>query len=235
MNTPAISTSALSQFFEVSSSPFSFVFLCIFGALCAVLLLGVFSKKVEKLLKRVHVLEEKESPRSFLIWILSIIIVIRVVQVFIIQPFLVDGASMYPTFKSNNLLIVDKTYKYRGIARDDVIVFKFLKEGSNYSGRYFIKRIIGLPGDSLIIDGISTKIIDRNGEPVKVDESFVKNPKLSQYLEVKLKEDEYFVMGDNRDGSYDSRAWGPIHISQISGQPVLQLYPSLDILPGSVR
>ena len=152
-----------------------------------------------------------------------------------IQPFLVDGASMYPTFQDNNLLIVDKTYKYREISRDDVVVFKFLKQDSQYSGRYFIKRIIGLPGETVIINGTTTTIISKDGEQTKLTEDFVKNPKLTQYGETKLKDDEYFVMGDNRDGSYDSRAWGPIHKSQLAGEPIVQLFPVVRLYPGGVK
>lgn len=237
MNNPITtnSMSAFSQFFEISNSPFSIIFLSIFGVLCLVLFLAIFSKRITKILRRYHILEESETPKNFLIWILSIIIIIRTVQVFMIQPFLVDGASMYPTFQDNNLLIVDKTYKYREISRDDVVVFKFLKQDSQYSGRYFIKRIIGLPGETVIINGTTTTIISKDGEQTKLTEDFVKNPKLTQYGETKLKDDEYFVMGDNRDGSYDSRAWGPIHKSQLAGEPIVQLFPVVRLYPGGVK
>ncbi len=235
MSDIAKETSTLNQFFEISSSPFSLIFLFIFGILCLTLFVSIFSTKLATALRKMHLLEEKEDPKSFLLWILSIIFIIRVVQVFLAQPFLVDGASMYPTFDSNNLLIVDKTYKYRDIDRDDVIVFKFLKEGSDYTGRYFIKRVIGLPGETVIINGTSTKISKANGDTMNLDESFVLYQKKGQYLETKLKDDEYFVMGDNRDGSYDSRAWGPIHRSQIAGEPVLELYPSPAIYPGRLK
>lgn len=227
--------SLLSQFFEISLTPFSIIFLAFFTILILSLFLAIFSKKIENILKNLHVLERDESPAQFLKWIISVIIIVRTIQVFFIQPFLVDGTSMYPTFKDNNLLIVDKTYKYRTINRNDVLVFKFEVENSPYYGKFFIKRIIGLPGDTITINGTSTKIIDRNGKEINLDESYVKFPKVDQFVQITLKSDEYFVEGDNRDGSYDSRAWGPIKIDQMAGKPLLQLWPlsQVSINPGA--
>ncbi|MDQ5957217.1 MAG: signal peptidase [Patescibacteria group bacterium] len=232
MNDPQ---SVVSQFFEISYTPFSVVFLSFFALLCILLFLGIFSKPLENFLKRIRILEEKETPLSFLKWILSVLVIIRTIQVFIAQPFLVDGTSMYPTFQDNNLLIVDKTYKYRTINRNDVLVFRFEDATSPYNNKFFIKRIIGLPGDTIRIDGTDTSIIDKNGEKVTLDESYVKYPKLDQNVNVTLGNDEYFVEGDNRSGSYDSRAWGPIHINQMAGKPILELWPRITINPGSVK
>ncbi len=226
-------TSMLNQFFEVSDSAFSRVFLFIFCALCIALIYAIFNPKFHKTLIKYSILEQDETPRSFLIWILTVVITIRLVQVLLVQPFLVDGASMYPTFQDNNLLIVDKTYKYKTLNRNDVIVFKFIKQDSPYNGRYFIKRLIALPGDSILISGTTTRITDKAGNVIELDDSYVKYENNNQYVERTLGENEYFVMGDNRDGSYDSRAWGPIHIDQIAGKPILQLYPKLRLSPGS--
>lgn len=234
-NLLASAQSIVSQFLEVSDSLFSIVFLSIFALLSLVLIIANFSSSLTYKLKKYHILEAHETPFSFLIWIWSVMIIIRAIQVFVLQPFLVDGASMFPTFTDNNLLIVDKTYKYRTINRDDVIVFKFEKEGSTYNGRYFIKRVIGLPGDTVSVDNKKTVVIDKAGKNVSLPEDYVKYPKLVQHVSIKLGNDEYFVMGDNRDGSYDSRAWGPIHISQIAGEPLLQLYPNVAVYPGAVR
>lgn len=226
--------SIFSQFFEISYTPFSILFLSFFAILCILLFLAIFFKPIERGLRSLKLLEQSESPASFLKWIVSVLIIVRTLQVFVVQPFLVDGTSMYPTFQDNNLLIVDKTYKYREIKRNDVIVFRFEKADSPYDGKFFIKRIIGLPGDTIVINGTSTKITDYAGKDIKLDESYVKNPKYDQNITTTLKDNEYFVSGDNRNGSYDSRAWGPIHINQMAGKPILELFPRIQINPGSV-
>ncbi len=226
--------SIISQFFEFSYNPLSVTFLAIITTLIILLFLAIFSKKVNRLLVKTYVLEKDESPKSFLIWILSVVFIIRFIQVFAVQPFIVDGGSMLPNFTDNDLVIINKlAYKINEPKRGDVIVFKFEKEGSALSGKYFIKRMIGLPGDKIEINGASTTIITKDGVRITPDESFVTLQKLDQYVQVTLDNDEYFVMGDNRNGSYDSRAWGPVKKSQLSGPALFELYNGFSIFPES--
>lgn len=153
---------------------------------------------------------------------------------YVAEPYIVSGASMSPTFETGHYLIIDKvSYKFKAPQRDDVIVMKFPEDTS----RDFIKRIIGLPGETVQIkDGVVTIINREYPDGLKLDESFVKYPKLDNTT-VTLSTREYFVMGDNRAGSYDSRSWGPLPIEDIIGKPLLQLYPldHIGIHPGSIK
>lgn len=152
---------------------------------------------------------------------------------FVAEPYVVSGASMSPTFETGNYLIIDKiSYRFHNPQRDDVIVMRFPDDTS----RDFIKRIIGLPGETVRIkDGIVTIINNTHPDGLKLDESFVKYPKIDN-LTITLGAHEYFVMGDNRSGSYDSRAWGPLPKADIIGKPLLQLYPlnQIRVHPGSI-
>jgi signal peptidase I len=149
-------------------------------------------------------------------------------RVFIAQPFIVDGASMYPTFKNGNYLIVDElTYRFKAPERGSVLIFRYPKDPS----KTFIKRVIGLPGEIVSIKGgVVTVTSSRYPKGLTLDESFITMPK-SDNLSYTLGQDEYFVMGDNRAQSADSRLWGPVPKGDIIGRPVLRVVP-FSILPG---
>lgn len=242
-STLSTSTSLLSsmptwaqEFFEFSNSPLSLVLAIIVSILLILLVLAMFIPSIKRGLVKSYILEKDESPQSFLVWIVSVVFIVRILQVFVMQPFIVDGESMLPTFVNNDMLIIDKlSYKIREPERGDVVVFRFHKDGNQLDGKYFIKRLIGLPGDTIEIVGASTTVKTTDGRTLKLDESFIKYPKFDQDLNVILKNDEYFVEGDNRAGSYDSRAWGAIHKSQLSGRVFLELFDSPSILPGKVN
>ena len=224
-----------SQFFEISTSPISLVLSSLIALLIVSLFIAMFSQSFKNILVKLFILEVDESPKSFLMWILGVIVIVRILQVFVFQPFIVDGGSMTPTFTNNDMLIIDKvSYKVSNPHRGDVVVFKFRQEGNSLDGKYFLKRLIGLPGDTVTIDNTHTTITTKDGTVLHPTESFVKLPTLSQHLVTTLKDDEYFVMGDNRAGSYDSRYWGPIHKSQFSGRAIIELYNNININPGSV-
>ena len=152
-------------------------------------------------------------------------------RIFIAQPYIVNGASMDPTFKTGDYLIVDQiSYRFHTPARGSVIVFRYPKMTSIY----FIKRVIGFPGETVSIKaGIVTIINPTHPNGFKLDEPYVKLTKIEDYTTT-LKADEYFVMGDNRAGSADSRLWGPLPTKDIIGRPILQLFPlsSIHIIPG---
>jgi len=138
---------------------------------------------------------------------------------------------MEPTFDEGNYVIVDKlTYKLQDPKRGDVIVF----DAPTEDGRYFIKRIIGLPGERVEVDGSTVKIYNNTyPEGFTISEPYVVY-KSGRVRDITLKENEYFVMGDNREVSSDSRIWGPLQKSAITGRALIRLLPlkDIDMLPG---
>jgi signal peptidase I len=165
--------------------------------------------------------------------ILAIIIVVPI-RVFIAQPFIVSGASMEDTFHSGEYLIVDQvTYRFHEPKRGDVIIFRYPKDPS----KFFIKRVIGLPGDTVSIEG-STITITNTESPngFVVNEPYIKSMVNGTYLQETLGDREYFVMGDNRDQSSDSRVWGVLQEERIIGRALFRLFPlrEVDYLPGHI-
>lgn len=163
--------------------------------------------------------------------LIAVIIVVPV-RLFIAQPFIVSGASMEPTFDNGEYLIVDElTYRFDEPKRGDVIVFKYPKDPS----QYFIKRVIGLPGETVTISGSSVSVMKADNITVALEEPYVINEGNGGDLTVHLGEAEYFVMGDNRPESSDSRVWGVLPEENIIGRALVRLLPIHDatILPGS--
>lgn len=151
--------------------------------------------------------------------IIAAIIVIPL-RLFVAEPYLVRQTSMVPTFQNNDYLVVEKLgYYIKPPERGDVIVFHSPIE----SGRTLIKRIIGLPGETVEIDGERT-FIKKGETTIELFEPYVKLPTPNVSGIYTLGTDEYFMMGDNRAGSYDSRSWGPIHKKAIIGRPIVRLY-----------
>ncbi len=166
--------------------------------------------------------------------IIALIIVLPV-RLFIAQPFIVSGASMDPTFATGEYLIVDQlSYHIGDPARGQVIIFKYPKDET----KYFIKRVIGLPGETVSFEGTNVIITNKaNPDGFTLNEPYVSlnNEKDDTGLApVTLKAGEYFVMGDNRKESFDSRAWGPVPRSLVIGTPFVRLFPAnkISILPG---
>ncbi|MEI6843465.1 MAG: signal peptidase I [bacterium] len=153
-------------------------------------------------------------------------------RIFVAEPYIVDGASMDPTFKTGDYLIVDKlSYRFNEPARNSVVVFKYPLDTS----KNFIKRIIGLPGDTITAQGNTVKITNtENPTGFTIDQSYVTHT-IDTNFQKTLGPDEYFAMGDNRAESFDSRAWGILPKSDILGRPILRLYPlsKIGVLPGN--
>lgn len=165
---------------------------------------------------------------GFVLETLKIVIVSLAVVVpiryFVFQPFIVRGDSMEPTFQTDNYLIIDElSYRLRLPQRGEVIVLKY---PLNPSQRY-LKRIIGLPGETLEIENGQVEVFNKEGLLVILKEnSYLPEDDLTQgNLKIELKEDEYFVLGDNRQASSDSRAWGPAPRKMIVGRVFLRLWP----------
>jgi signal peptidase I len=154
------------------------------------------------------------------------------IRYFIAEPFIVSGASMDPTFSTHQFLIVDRlSYRFNDPKRGDVLIFRYPKNPDTY----FIKRLIGFPNETVIMNKGMVTIKDAQGQELTLKESYIDTEHTSfDNLTIKLKDDEYFVMGDNRQQSLDSRAWGPIHYEAIIGKPFIRLFPfnKIDLSPG---
>lgn len=174
---------------------------------------------------------KKKSVREFLVTLAIIAAIVVPVRMFIVSPFIVSGASMDPTFATNDYLIVDKlSYRLSEPKRGDVVIFRF----PNDPHFFFIKRIIGLPGETVTLSSGSVSITPEDGDKsLKLDEPYITYPKYEN-MSATLGVDEYFVMGDNRYSSSDSRIWGPLPKSFISGKAFARLLPldTFEILPG---
>jgi signal peptidase I len=164
----------------------------------------------------------KNLLKDIFILALLIIVVVVPIRLFVISPFVVDGESMEPTFQNLDYLIVDElAYDFHAPARGDVIVFRYPLDPSIF----YIKRIIGLPGETVsITQGIVT-ITETNGQKITLNEPYVVNEDATYSENISLTSDEYFVMGDNRPNSSDSRVWGPLPRKDIVGRVDLRLLP----------
>ncbi len=151
-------------------------------------------------------------------------------RIFIAQPFIVNGASMNPTFETNQYLIVDQlTYRTQEPIRGDVIIFRFPLNPKDF----YIKRVIGLPTETVTIEGSKVYIQKEGEEKIQLDEPYIEF-EANNNISVTLGEDEYFVMGDNRPNSSDSRHWGVLPKEFIVGRAYMRLLPlsKIDFLPG---
>jgi len=160
------------------------------------------------------------------------LIIVLPVRWFIAQPFIVSGASMEDTFHSGEYLIVDQlTYHLEEPEAGDVIVFRYPRNPSTF----FIKRIIGTPGDTVIIEGDTVTVQnDEHPDGLVLDEPYIADMAPNTFLTETLGAREYFVMGDNRDKSSDSRVWGVLQRENIIGRAYLRLFPfnEMGVMPG---
>lgn len=171
--------------------------------------------------------------RELITFVVLAIIIVVPIRLFVAQPFVVEGESMYPTFDSGDYLIVDQlSYRLGDPKRGDVVVFRY----PNDEKVFYIKRIIGLPGETVHIEGGTTRITKTDGTDITLDESYVVSEDATYSLERTLGEDQFFVMGDNRPKSSDSRTWGALPRYDIMGRAYIRLLPidGIDVLPGAV-
>ncbi|KKS82942.1 MAG: signal peptidase I, signal peptidase I [Candidatus Wolfebacteria bacterium GW2011_GWC1_43_10] len=170
----------------------------------------------------------------FTVWEIAEVFLIALIAVgaikyFLIQPFIVNGASMEPSFYDGDYLLIDEiSYRINPPARGDVVVFK-----SPYNpSTYYIKRVIGLPGERVEVENSKIKIYNQeNPNGFYVEESYLSDFRndWSGETSFSLKDNQYFVMGDNRANSLDSRYWGPLEKDSIVGLVRLRLWPIPDM------
>lgn len=149
-------------------------------------------------------------------------LIFLIARVFV-QNYQVDGPSMTPTLLNTQFILVNKAdYFFQGPQRGDVIVFRYPKDTS----RDFVKRVIGVPGDTVSVT--AQGVVSVNG--VTLDEPYT-NDNINIYgaETVKLKPGQYFVMGDNRGDSSDSRDWGPVPQSDVIGEAAFVYWPISDM------
>ena len=154
--------------------------------------------------------------------VLAALIVIPI-RLFIFQPFFVKGQSMEPNFENGDYLIVDElSYRFQEPQRGEVVVFKY---PNDISQRY-IKRIIGLPGETIEIKEGKIEVFNQQGEKVLNETNYLPQDIFTAGdTNITLKGDEYFVLGDNRLASADSRRWGPLPKKDIIGKVIFRAWP----------
>ncbi len=194
-------------------------------------------------------IEDEKQEKGFFIELIKTIflalLIVTPIKMFIIQPFFVHGASMQPNFHDGDYLIVKEFgYKTTAIAagnkniltvkpfeevkRGDVIVFR----NPNNQSQFFIKRVIGLPGERVVIANGKIKIYNnKNKSGFVLDEKtyLPANIFTGRSRNFNLKKGEYVVLGDNRNNSSDSRYWGILDRNLIVGKVLLRAWPIQDL------
>ncbi len=166
-----------------------------------------------------------------LLYVAAAVALAAIIQAFIARPFIVSGSSMVPNISDKEYLIVDElSFRLREPERGEIIVFRAPPEPS----KFYIKRIIGLPGETVKIEkGTVTIINDEHPEGLVLEEPYIEFEQTTDTQTTLVPEGHYFVMGDNRAGSYDSRGWGTLEAARIRGRALLRLLPlsHIDYLP----
>lgn len=175
--------------------------------------------------------EEQTGMQKFIqfVWDLLKVVTISLaiiipVRYFLIQPFYVKGASMEPSFYDHEYLIIDEiSYRLSAPGRGDIIVFKYPKDPS----QYFIKRIVALPGEKVEISDNHVYVYSESGVKIMLDESeyLSDSAETSGNKSWTLGPDEFYVLGDNREYSLDSRSFGPVYRDLIVGKVWLRGWP----------
>lgn len=159
------------------------------------------------------------------VFLVAFVLVWGIIRPFIAEPFVVSGSSMVPNFHNREYLIVEKlSYRFHQPERGDVIVFRYPKDPT----QYFIKRIIALPGERVTVgQGQVTLFNTEHPDGLTLDETYLSNQNmtLGRPELVELSGNDYYVLGDNRMYSSDSRVWGPLPKVDFIGKAWLRVLP----------
>ena len=163
------------------------------------------------MMENVHGKIEKNYLKEFLPYFIIILVVVFI-KIFVVSPIRVNGASMNPTLNDKDIMLLDEiSYRFSDIQRFDIVVVKEEDE-------YLIKRVIGLPGE----------VVEYKNDKLYIDGKYVKEDfKHNETMDFSttLGRDEYFIMGDNRTNSTDSRVFGPVSQDEIMGKTSLTILP----------
>lgn len=157
---------------------------------------------------------------SFFVEVIQIVLlssaIIIPIRYFLIQPFYVKGASMEPNFYDHEYLIIDElSFRFREPVRGEIVVFRYPRDPS----QFFIKRVIGLPGETVeVTDGNIIIYNEEHPNGLTLEEDYLGDEQTNGKERVTLGENEYFVFGDNRDASLDSRSFGPVTSKDLIGR-----------------
>ena len=150
--------------------------------------------------------------------------IILPIRYFLVQPFFVKGASMEPSFEDGDYLLIDEiSYRFNRPERGDVIIFRYPQDTS----QFFIKRIIGLPEETVEIKNNKVTVYNKKTpQGFSLDEKYLSaNQQTLGDMVLKLDDNDYFVLGDNRLQSSDSRRWGTVNKTLIVGRAFLRPWP----------
>ncbi|MBI2057541.1 MAG: signal peptidase I [Candidatus Yanofskybacteria bacterium] len=172
---------------------------------------------------------ERKELLSFFWEVIRIVVIslaiIVPVRYFLVQPFFVRGTSMESLFEDGDYLLIDEiSYRFRQPQRGEVIVFRAPEDKS----QFYIKRIIGLPGEEIQVRENKVVVFNKdNPKGFELEESpyLDKGAKTSGNLKVSIGPSEYFVLGDNREHSSDSRVWGQVDRGLITGRAFFRAWP----------
>lgn len=192
-------------------------------------------EKYKKLIARETGNEEKKDDKDlsgnffkFISEVMKVVIISAIIVIpiryFIIQPFFVSGSSMQPQFYNGEYLIIDEiSYRSKLPERGDVIVFRYPKDRS----QFYIKRVIGLPGETVEVkDGKVVIFNKENPWGLILDEPYLKPGEITRGdIYLKVDDNSYFVLGDNRQASSDSRVWGLVDKKFMIGKVWLRAWP----------
>lgn len=176
---------------------------------------------------------EEKNPfwKDFIRFILISALIIIPIRTWVAQPFIVRGASMEPTFDDGEYLIVDEfSYHFRDPKRGEVMIFRFPDDPS----KFFIKRVIGLPGEKIEIRD-NKLYLRKDSQPTELEEPYLEKAITAPNALIELGEKEYFMLGDNRLFSSDSRVWGSLERGLMVGRAWLRLWPpsKIEFTPGA--
>lgn len=177
--------------------------------------------------------EQKTSALGFILEVVKIVVIaiaiVIPIRFFVVQPFFVRGDSMFPELRNGDYLMVDEiSYELSKPLRGDIVIFKFPQDPR----QYYVKRIIGLPGETITVrDGGVTVQNAAHPEGFTLEEKYLdEGLKTPGEKTVTMRDDEYFVMGDNRTRSSDSRTFGPVPRRHIIGRSWLRAWPFSDFV-----